>query len=94
MKNVNEGEKLYEFDKIKVTYEPHFLDSNGSETNGNGVDLYEILMTIEEHPFLKGVESVKERFWNMFVVDSLIGNPDRNKRKSNQSLSFDGKYEI
>ena len=75
---LNEGEKLYEFDKIKVTYEPHFLDSNGSETNGNGVDLYEILMTIEEHPFLKGVESIKERFWDMFVVDSLIGNPDRN----------------
>ena len=34
-----EGEKPYEFDKIKVTFEPRFFDSNGNETNGNGVDL-------------------------------------------------------
>lgn len=35
------GDVLYEFDKIKVTFEPHFLDSSGNETNGVGVDLYE-----------------------------------------------------
>jgi hypothetical protein len=71
-------EKLYEFDKIKVTFEPHFLDSNGNETNGIGVDLYEIMMTIQEHPFLKEVTELKEHFWDMFVVDALIGNGDRN----------------
>lgn len=75
---LNDGEKLYEFDKIKVTYEPHFLDSNGNETNGTGLDLYEVLMTIEQHPFLKGISGLKERFWDMFVVDALIGNTDRN----------------
>lgn len=35
---LNDGDRLYEFDKIKVTFEPHFLDSNGNETNGVGVD--------------------------------------------------------
>lgn len=75
---LGDGEKLYEFDKIKVTFEPHFLDSSGNETNGVGVDLYEILMTIQEHPFLKDVPGIKEHFWNMFVVDALLGNPDRN----------------
>ncbi len=34
-------DRLYEFDKIKVTFEPRFLDSSGNETNGVGVDLYE-----------------------------------------------------
>ncbi len=46
-------DRLYEFDKIKVTFEPRFLDSNGNETNGVGVDLYEIMMTIQEHPFCR-----------------------------------------
>lgn len=75
---LKDDEKLYEFDKIKVTFEPHFLDSNGNETNGVGVDLYEIMMTIQEHPFLKDVPELKQHFWNMFVVDALIGNTDRN----------------
>ena len=75
---LRDGEKLYEFDKIKVTYEPPFLDSNGNETNGTGLDLYEVMMTIQEHPFLKDILGVIQRFWDMFVVDALIGNPDRN----------------
>lgn len=70
-----DGDRLYEFDKIKVTFEPHFLDSNGNETNGVGVDLYEI------HPFLQDVLGVAEHFWNMFVMDALIGNTDRNNSK-------------
>lgn len=75
---LEDGDKLYEFDKIKVTFDPPFLDSSGNETNGVGVDLFEILMTIQEHPLLKDLKSVKEHFWNMFVVDALIGNTDRN----------------
>lgn len=75
---LEDGDRLYEFEKIKVTFDPPFLDSSGNETNGVGVDLYEILMTIQEHPFLKELDFVQEHFWNMFVVDALIGNPDRN----------------
>lgn len=88
---LEEGDRLYEFDKIKVTFEPHFLDSNGNETNGIGVDLYEILMTIQEHPFLKDLLGIKEHFWNMFVVDALLGNPDRNN--SNWGIILDSKGE-
>lgn len=71
-------EQLIEFEKIKVTFLPHFFDSNGDETNGTGVDLKEILLTIEEHPFFERITGVKERFWDMFVGDAIIGNPDRN----------------
>ena len=88
------GEKLYEFDKIKVTFEPHFLDSNGNETNGVGVDLYEILMTIQEHPFLKDISEIREHFWNMFVVDALLGNPDRNNSNWGIILNADGSKRI
>lgn len=91
---LGDGEKLYEFDKIKVTFEPHFLDSSGNETNGVGVDLYEILMTIQEHPFLKDVPGIKEHFWNMFVVDALLGNPDRNNSNWGIILGIDGSKRI
>lgn len=91
---LRDGEKLYEFDKIKVTFEPHFLDSSGNETNGVGVDLYEILMTIQEHPFLKDVPGIKEHFWNMFVMDALLGNPDRNNSNWGIILGMDGSKRI
>ena len=91
---LGDGDRLYEFDKIKVTFEPHFLDSNGNETNGVGVDLYEIMMTIQEHPFLKDISGVKEHFWNMFVMDVLIGNTDRNNSNWGIILRKDGLKEI
>lgn len=91
---LKDGEKLYEFDKIKVTFEPHFLDSSGNETNGVGVDLYEILMTIQEHQFLKDISEIKEHFWNMFVVDALIGNPDRNNNNWGIILDMNGSKRI
>ena len=52
------------------------LGSNGNETNS--VDLYEIMMTIQEHLFLQDVPGVKEHFWNLFM-DALIGNTNRNE---------------
>ena len=73
-----EGVILIEFVKIKVTFLPPFLDSNGEETNGTGTDLQEVLMTIQEHPMLNRISGIEEHFWNMFVVDAFIGNPDRN----------------
>lgn len=91
---LEDGDKLYEFDKIKVTFDPPFLDSNGNETNGTGLDLYEILMTIQEHPLLKDVEGIQERFWNMFVVDALIGNTDRNNSNWGVIIRADGTKEL
>ncbi len=91
---LQDGDRLYEFDKIKVTFEPHFLDSNGNETNGVGVDLYEIMMTIKEHPFLQDISGVIEHFWNMFVIDALIGNTDRNNSNWGIILRKDGSKEI
>lgn len=91
---LEDGERLYEFDKIKVTFEPHFLDSNGNETNGVGVDLYEILMTIKEHPFLVDMPDTSRHFWNMFVVDAWIGNPDRNNSNWGMVMGVDGSKRI
>lgn len=65
-----ENEYLYEFINIKNSV----LSDNTS--NGTGTDLEELLKAIEEQKFCK-VEDVKKRFWDMFVIDSYLGNFDR-----------------
>lgn len=47
-----------------------------SERNGYGTDLNDILSTIEEQTSVDS-EKLKERFWDMFIVDAFIGNWDR-----------------
>lgn len=47
-----------------------------SERNGYGTDLDDILSTIEAQTSIDP-ELLKTRFWDMFIVDALIGNWDR-----------------
>ena len=63
------GVRLYDFCSIKNTV----IDS---ETGGTGTELSDILETIERQSFVDPV-IVYERFWQMFVVDALLGNFDR-----------------
>ena len=49
------------------------IDSN---SNGYGTELEDILFTIEEQQVIDPKE-LKERFWDMFIVDAFIGNWDR-----------------
>lgn len=47
-----------------------------SERNGYGTELNDILQTIEEQTAVDPFE-LSDRFWDMFIVDALIGNWDR-----------------
>ena len=47
-----------------------------SERNGYGTELSDILHTFEEQTAVDSV-ILAERFWDMFIVDALIGNWDR-----------------
>ncbi len=47
-----------------------------SPRNGFGTELSEILQTFEEQQ-LFDQKLISDRFWDMFIVDSLIGNWDR-----------------
>lgn len=47
-----------------------------SERNGYGTELSDILYTFAEQDAIDSV-AVTERFWDMFIVDALIGNWDR-----------------
>ena len=47
-----------------------------SDENGYGTELKTILETIDSQKVVDQVE-LKNRFWDMFIVDALIGNMDR-----------------
>ena len=47
-----------------------------SERNGYGTELADILSTIDEQTAMDS-GTLKTRFWDMFIVDALIGNWDR-----------------
>lgn len=77
--NKFKGDKFVSFGEIKTTYFPYFTDSNGDITNGDGTDLKEAILTIETHPVFNEMRSlVISRFWQMFIIDCLINNSDRN----------------
>lgn len=48
----------------------------GSSSNGYGTELADIIDTINEQQILDPDE-LSRRFWDMFIVDALIGNWDR-----------------
>ena len=64
-----EGKILYDFCSIKNTV----IDS---EHGGTGTQLTDILESIEKQQFVNPNELL-EHFWNMFIVDALLGNFDR-----------------
>lgn len=64
-----DGYVLKDFASVKN----QIIDSN---SNGYGTELNDIIETIEKQQLIDQVELTKH-FWNMFVIDALIGNWDR-----------------
>ncbi len=88
------GDVLIPFRDIKATFEPTFTDPQGDITNGTGTNLNEILRTLKEHPLLIKYPQLTERFWDMFVVDAFIGNPDRNNENWGLIRDLDDDYRV
>lgn len=64
-----DGSILYDFCSIKNT----IIDS---EHNGTGTELSDIMESIEMQSFVNPKE-LMAHFWNVFVIDALLGNFDR-----------------
>lgn len=63
------GMRLFDFCSIKNTV----LDSG---SGGTGTELRDVLEAIDQQQFMDSFV-VRRRFWQMFVVDALLGNFDR-----------------
>lgn len=64
-----DGKQLFDFCSIKNT----ILDS---DSNGSGTELADILDTIEKQQFIVP-DVLLKHFWDVFVIDALLGNFDR-----------------
>lgn len=81
--------KLYEFREFRNNLMcPDIVQSS----SGMSTELSDIFEIIEKFPYLDK-ESVYTRFWQMFVIDALIGNTDRNNGNWGFLLK-DNKFEL
>lgn len=64
-----EGMHLYEYKRLQL--------ANVEEAGANNLELDKVVSDISANPRLRQVSDASERFWDMFVVDTFIGNPDR-----------------
>lgn len=71
---------LYEFNKMANAFlTDGNLKNRSSVTSSGEVLLSDILLVMNTLQPLENIRSeLKKRFWEMFVVDALIANPDRN----------------
>lgn len=80
------GTRLLDFCSIKNTV----IDS---ATGGTGTELDDVLLTIEQQTFVDPT-IVTKRFWQMFVVDALLGNFDRHNGNWGFLVDEDGHAEL
>jgi hypothetical protein len=72
------GTQLIEFNRLKNTLSDDEEDFVGSPSDGEVVFLQDVLSALSLIEPLRNVAGVRERFWDMFVMDAFIKNPDRN----------------
>lgn len=74
-----DGKRFFDFCSIKNT----ILDS---ESDGSGTELSDILEALEKQQYVEPL-ILTEHFWNVFVIDALLGNFDRHN--GNWGFLFD-----
>lgn len=75
------SKRLFDFCSIKNT----ILDS---DSNGSGTELEDVMDTIDKQQYVSPVE-LREHFWNVFIVDALLGNFDRHNQQTRRRLTLD-----
>lgn len=75
------GINLRDFGSVKNT----IIDS---VNQGYGTDIYAVLETIDKQTFVDP-SKLRDRFWDMFVIDEMIANPDRHN--GNWGLIFNSR---
>ncbi|MBQ9004000.1 MAG: HipA domain-containing protein [Eggerthellaceae bacterium] len=87
--------RLFEFKDIKNSLSD---DDPGDFTNvpsdGESVFLSDVLATLSLSEVLRSTPGVRERFWDMFVVDAFLKNPDRNNGNWGLLRSADGSWRL
>lgn len=74
-----EDENLFDFHAIKNLYSlTDTFEINYLSESGGLQSLEELYDVFKSNQIFKTLPTLRQHFWNMFVVDALIGNHDRN----------------
>ena len=80
---LDNDEIIIDYNMIKNEYDENveraieqLSSSSLSDTNHN---LEEVLVIMDKNFYFKSIPELKERFWDMFVIDAFISNNDRNE---------------
>lgn len=88
---------LLEMRTIKNVYNQQLsqmLDETLSSTSdSHKIEIDEVITHLDYNPILKTLPKVKDRFWDMVVIDCFIANNDRNNGNWGLLVSKDG-YEL
>lgn len=80
---LDNNEIIIDYNMIKNEYDENIekaIETLSSSTNINSNhNLEEILLIIKQNPYFKSIPELKERFWDMFIIDAFISNNDRNE---------------
>lgn len=75
-------EEILDYNAIKNNYDEKiekYLEEHSSSKFDRNNDIEEIEMIMENNKYFKKIPELKTRFWDMFVIDALISNNDRNE---------------
>lgn len=78
---LNGSEIIIDYNSIKNYYDEivtEKIENLSSTSVHSNTDLDEIMIVMNENYYFKEVPELRKRFWDMFVIDALIFNNDRN----------------
>lgn len=81
-----DGKTLVEFQKLALQ-----VEGSSPQTR---IELANVLQAIEDTPQIQDKQSVKRRFWDMFLIDGWLGNKDRNLENWGFLLEKDGSLSL
>lgn len=80
---LDSNEIIVDYNMIKNEYDEgveRAIECLSSSSNiDSGYELDEVMLIMEQNPYFKSIPELKERFWDMFVIDAFINNNDRNE---------------
>lgn len=70
--------RLFEFKDIKNSLSDDDEGFSNAPSDGESILLGDVLGSLDLISYMLNIEGLEERFWDMFVVDAFLKNPDRN----------------
>ena len=75
-------ETILDYNSIKNDYDEEIESKieklSSSSKSRSGTDIDETLIIMNNNKYFTSIPALKERFWDMFIVDAFINNNDRN----------------